>query len=211
MSFPDIPHPSMLRHAPEDTPNNPKNTFCAEATPQLYNHNAWLDRFFAGHHLSAPESSRPGTCVGIPQGYLSLFPGTSSLSYPLPFTSHSPLTHLRLRGNVRPLLHQEKHDRIMPLPRSSVERRLSILRRAPTRQQPTPALHRSPAHVHPCVFKPPLSRNPTAPGPGGLFCLRVRGARYSQPSQTRRGACLLQENGNSRTGKPGEQPFLECL
>ena len=157
--------------------------------------------------MSAPESSRPGTCVMIPQGYLSLFPGTSSPSFPLPSTSHPPHTHVRLRGNVRPLLHQEKHNRIIPLRSSGVQRRPSKLRRAPRRQQLTPAPHPGPAHVRPIVFKLPLSRNPTATEPGGLFCLRVMGARYSQPSQTRRGACLLQENANSMTGKPDAEPF----
>jgi len=145
----------MLCHAPKDTPNNPKNTFCAEATPQLYKHNALSGRLFAGYHLSAPESSRPGTCVRIPQGYVSSFPETSSLSYPLPFTSKISLTHLCLRGNVRPLLHQETHDLILSLLRSGVQQRPSILRRAPPASATHPCTPPRPPPTCTFVSKPP--------------------------------------------------------
>ena len=68
----------------------------------------------------------------------------------------------------------------------------------PRRQQITPAPHPGPVRVRPFVFKPPLSRNPTAPGPGGLFGLRGGGGhrRYigdSMRSSIARGAYLLQK------------------
>ena len=158
----------MLHHALKETPNNPKNTICAEATPQLYNLNALLGRLFERYHLSAPESSRPCTCVRIPQGYLSPFPDTSSLSYPLPFTSHPPLTHLILRGNVRPLLHQETHHRIMPPLRSDEQRRVSILRRAP----PASATH---------PYAPPGPR-PHTPHCVQTAMLQLAGGVYTPPA-----------------------------
>ena len=59
---------------------------------QSLNINASLGRWFAGHDLLAPESSRPDRCVRLPQGYLSPSPEISPLSYPLPFPTPVSLT-----------------------------------------------------------------------------------------------------------------------
>jgi hypothetical protein len=131
-----------------------------------------------------------------------------------PNTPSPPLPHRPRRVLVRPRIHQRPHHLEMAVLRGDVERRGTILRQARPHQQPAPAPHPGPAHLHPFVFKPSWSRNLAAPGPAGLFSFRGRGgsSRFifdpcAHPSQTRRGAFLLQEMANGRTGTPLCSPF----
>ena len=179
---------------PEKHPTTPQKFFVQK---QVHNHNALLVRSFAGHHLSAPESGPPDKCERLTRGFLSPFPEISSFPYTLPSTLHSPLTHIALRGNVRPLLYQEKHDFIMIGVRSGVERRVSILQHAPPRHYHTPA----PSLIAPRCVRIAKAKTPHHAqtwramhfeGGEGVF-KAILAVRCTHPSQTYRRACLLQE------------------
>ena len=131
-----------------------------------------------------------------------------------------PPRHLGRRVLVRARLDQKLHHLLMPLPRSHVQRRASILPRTPLRQQPTPAPHpvhrqSAPLWVQTAILKKPSPRWGLEGCPflggkwGGIAAMWA--IRCAHLSQTRPGACLLLEKAKSRTGTPDVQPCLVCL
>ena len=101
-------------------------------------------------------SSNPGRLSRLPSR-LSKFPEISARSNLQRSISHAPLTDLVHLGDVCPRLQQQLHHFRMILERSPVQRRQSVLRRAPPCQHPTPAPRPGTARVRPVVFKPPWS------------------------------------------------------
>ena len=163
MIFSDSPRVSKLSNAPSDKPNIMKSAFCAKVTPQPNeNKNAVRRASFAGVRRShaiicrrqRALSSIPGRSSRTPPR-LPAFPETSSRSNPKPFQC-TPI-HRSLCGDVRPRLQQQLHHLKMTMFRNDVQRRISTLRCAHSRQQPAPAPHPGPDRVRPFGFTSPWS------------------------------------------------------
>jgi hypothetical protein len=90
----------------------------------------WALRLQASNVGARKQSCIPGRWLCLTRR-LSPFPEISALSQPVPLPPHPPLTHHVLRGDVRPRLDQRPHHLRMAVARSEVQRRVSILRRAP--------------------------------------------------------------------------------